>query len=79
LLDLAGAVSAAILDFEDVRAHDDRTFPALVSAAVDGDNKKGVSEAFDIIGFNYNLEFPDEFHKRNPRLPIYGSENLSRN
>lgn len=46
----------------------------VVSAAVNGDNGKGVSEAFDIIGFNYNLGIPDEFHKRNPRRPIYGSE-----
>ena len=30
----------------------------VVSAAVNGDNKKGVSDAFDIIGFNYNLSMP---------------------
>ncbi len=29
-----------------------------VSAAVNGDNEKGVSDAFDIIGFNYNSELP---------------------
>ena len=28
----------------------------VVSAAVNGDNEKGVSDAFDIIGFNYDLE-----------------------
>ena len=33
----------------------------VVSAAVNGDNSKGVSEAFDIIGFNYNLKFPDDW------------------
>ena len=27
-----------------------------VSAAVNGDNEKGVSEPFDVIGFNYHLE-----------------------
>ena len=30
----------------------------VVSAAVNGDNEKGVSDAFDIIGFNYDLESP---------------------
>jgi beta-galactosidase len=49
----------------------------VVSAAVNGDNKKGVSEAVDIIGFNYQLQFPDEFHKKNPKRPIYGSETAS--
>jgi len=49
----------------------------VVSAAVNGSNEKGVSDAFDIIGFNYNLKFPDEFHKKNPKRPIYGSETSS--
>jgi beta-galactosidase len=49
----------------------------VVSAAVNGSNEKGVSEAFDIIGFNYNLSFPDDFHKKNPKRPIYGSETAS--
>ena len=49
----------------------------VVSAAVNGDNSKGVSDAFDIIGFNYNLHFPDEYHKKNPTRPIYGSETSS--
>jgi len=49
----------------------------VVSAAVNGDNKKGVSEAFDIIGFNYNLKYPDNFHKQHPKLPLYGSETAS--
>jgi len=49
----------------------------VVSAAVNGDNKKGVSEAFDIIGFNYNLSYPDEYHKNNPKRPCYGSETSS--
>ena len=38
----------------------------VVSAAVNGDNEKGVSDAFDIIGFNYDLEFPDKYHKEHP-------------
>ncbi|HEY1802900.1 MAG TPA: beta-galactosidase GalA, partial [Terracidiphilus sp.] len=49
----------------------------VVSAAVNGNNEKGVSESFDIIGFNYNLSFPDKFHQQNPKKPIYGSETSS--
>jgi beta-galactosidase len=49
----------------------------VVSAAVNGDNSKGVSDSLDIIGFNYNLKFPDEFHKKHPKLPVYGSETAS--
>jgi beta-galactosidase len=49
----------------------------VVSAAVNGDNKQGVSEALDIIGFNYNLQFPDVFHAANPTRPVYGSETAS--
>ncbi len=49
----------------------------VVSAAVNGDNKKGVSDAFDIIGFNYGLDRPDGYHKANPTRPIYGSETSS--
>ena len=49
----------------------------VVSAAVNGDNKRGVSDAFDIIGFNYGLDRPDNYHKENPRRPVYGSETSS--
>jgi beta-galactosidase len=49
----------------------------VVSAAVNGSNAKGVSDAFDIIGFNYNQKFPDEYHKKNPARPLYGSETSS--
>jgi beta-galactosidase len=49
----------------------------VVSAAVNGDNKAGISEAFDIIGFNYNLKYPDDYHKANPTKPVYGSETSS--
>jgi beta-galactosidase len=49
----------------------------VVSAAVNGDNEKGVSEAFDVIGFNYNLKYPDDFHKKYPKRPVYGSETAS--
>jgi beta-galactosidase len=49
----------------------------VVSAAVNGDNGQGVSDALDIIGFNYNLNYPDDFHKKNPTRPVYGSETSS--
>ena len=49
----------------------------VVSAAVNGNNEKGVSEAFDVIGFNYNLQFPDDYHKKHPKMPVYGSETSS--
>jgi len=49
----------------------------VVSAAVNADNRKGISDAVDVIGFNYHLEFPDAFHKDNPTRPIYGSETSS--
>jgi beta-galactosidase len=49
----------------------------VVSAAVNGDNRQGVSEAFDVIGFNYMLQFPDGYHKDHPNKPIYGSETSS--
>ncbi len=49
----------------------------VVSAAVNGSNAKGVSTALDVIGFNYHLEFPDGYHKQNPRKSIYGSETSS--
>jgi beta-galactosidase len=49
----------------------------VVSAAVNGDNKRGVSDAFDVIGFNYNLQNPDGYHKEHPKRPVYGSETSS--
>jgi len=49
----------------------------VVSAAVNGTNEKGLSDSLDIIGFNYNLKFPDEYHKKNPMRPLYGSETSS--
>jgi beta-galactosidase len=46
----------------------------VVSAAVNDHNEMGVSDALDIVGFNYGLPFPDVFHKKYPKRPIYGSE-----
>jgi beta-galactosidase len=53
----------------------DPTRPA--TAAVNADNEKGVSEAVDVIGFNYHREFPDAFHKRHPLRPVIASEDAS--
>ena len=49
----------------------------VVSGAVNGDNEKGVTDAFDIVGFNYGLNRPDGYHKERPKRPIYGSETAS--
>jgi beta-galactosidase len=49
----------------------------VVSAAVNGNNEQGISDAFDIIGFNYDLKLPDKYHKDHPERPIYGSETSS--
>jgi beta-galactosidase len=49
----------------------------VVSAAVNGNNEKGVSDALDVIGFNYNLKLPDPFHKEAPQRAVYGSETSS--
>ncbi len=49
----------------------------VVSAAVNGDNEQGVSDALDIIGFNYRLQAPDGFHKEHPERVVYGSETSS--
>ncbi|MGB6191020.1 MAG: beta-galactosidase GalA [Terracidiphilus sp.] len=49
----------------------------VVSAAVNGDNEKGVSVPLDIIGFNYNLKMPDGFHTKYPSRPVFGSETSS--
>jgi len=58
------------------RCHElDPTRP--VSSAVNGNNEQGISDAFDVIGFNYNLKYPDDFHKKYPRRPLYGSETAS--
>ncbi|MCL2659375.1 MAG: DUF4982 domain-containing protein [Acidobacteriaceae bacterium] len=46
----------------------------VVSAAVNGDNEKGVSLPLDIIGFNYNMEKIDGYRKNHLGKPIYGSE-----
>ncbi len=72
----AAEVGQKIADTMVARCHElDPT--RVVSAAVNGNNEKGVSNALDIIGFNYNLKFPDGYHEKNPTRPIFGSETAS--
>jgi beta-galactosidase len=49
----------------------------VVTASVNGNNTKGVSDAVDLIGFNYHLDFPDAYHKGNLTRPVFGSETSS--
>ncbi len=49
----------------------------VVSAAVNGNNETGVSLTLDVIGFNYNLKYPEDYHKKNPKKALYGSETSS--
>jgi len=48
-----------------------------VTAALDSGFGEGITEALDVIGFNYRHEKMDEFHTRFPTLPIIGSESGS--
>ena len=68
-----GAAIAAVM----VRKCHELDPTRVVSAAVNADNRKGVSDAVDLVGFNYHLEFPDAFHKDNPTRAIFGSETSS--
>ena len=49
----------------------------VVTAAVNGNNRQGISAAVDLVGFNYHLDLPDPFHKDNPKRPVFGSETSS--
>jgi len=49
----------------------------VVSAAVNGDNRQGVTNALDVVGFNYGLDRPDKFHADFPKRAVYGSETSS--
>ena len=48
-----------------------------VTVAVNDDNEQGVSDAVDVVGFNYMQWFPDGFHKKHPKRPVIGSETSS--
>jgi beta-galactosidase len=49
----------------------------VVTAAVNADNRQGISDAVDLVGFNYHLDLPDAFHKDNPMRLVFGSETSS--
>ncbi len=58
------------------RCHElDPTRP--VTSAVNHNNEQGVSDPLDVIGFNYNEQYPDAFHKTHPARPVVGSETSS--
>ncbi len=42
----------------------------VVSAAVNGDNRQGVTDALDIVGFNYDLSRPEKYHADFPKRAI---------
>jgi len=48
-----------------------------VTAAMDSGFGEGITEALDVIGFNYRHEKMDDFHARFPNMPIIGSESGS--
>lgn len=49
----------------------------VVTVAVNSDNEQGVSDAVDVIGFNYVQWMPDGFHRKYPKRPILGTETSS--
>lgn len=55
----------------------DRTRP--VTAAMSGGHKEpiNVSQAVDVVGFNYNQDVYDEFHQLHPEQPVTSSEDTS--
>ena len=50
-----------------------------VTAAMNGGlfSPVNVSQAVDVVGFNYQIEFYDRFHAANPTLPLTSSEDTS--
>jgi len=58
------------------RTHElDPTRPC--TAAVNGSFESHFSDALDVMGFNYNLDAPDAWHKAHPTKPCVGSETAS--
>jgi beta-galactosidase len=47
------------------------------TAAVNGSFKAHFAEKLDVMGFNYNLDAPDDWHKAHPKTPCVGSETAS--
>lgn len=49
----------------------------LCSAAVNTAFETKFPEQLDVMGFNYNLKVPDDWHKSHPKVPSVGSETAS--
>jgi beta-galactosidase len=49
----------------------------LCTAAVNGSFDSHFPEGLDVMGFNYNLNVPDDWHKAHPAKPSVGSETAS--
>ena len=49
----------------------------LCTSAVNGTFGSTFPDALDVMGFNYNLSAPDEWHKAHPKKPSVGSETAS--
>jgi beta-galactosidase len=49
----------------------------LCTAAVNASFDTHFPEQLDVMGFNYNLKVPDEWHKLHPKKPSVGSETAS--
>ncbi len=48
-----------------------------ITAAMDHDHGKGITEVLDVIGFNYHDKDIDGFHAKFPAIPIIGTETAS--
>jgi beta-galactosidase len=49
----------------------------LCTAAVNQSYETRFPEQLDVMGFNYNLKVPDDWHKAHPKTPSVGSETAS--
>jgi beta-galactosidase len=49
----------------------------LCTSAVNGSFESHFPDFLDVMGFNYNLQAPDEWHKAHPKKPSLGSETAS--
>ncbi len=49
----------------------------LCTAAVNGSYDSHFADSLDVMGFNYNLNVCDEWHKAHPKKPSIGSETAS--
>jgi beta-galactosidase len=62
----------------DMIAHTHELDPTrLCTSAVNGSFDTHFPEALDVMGFNYNLNAPDGWHKAHPKKPSVGSETAS--